>query len=618
MEFTFFGPVANREITLVVRRRRYYFLRALNALLLLLVFIGAYLAVIVSQPVLLPIRSLGLYAQFADVFFLQFGFVQLAAVLLLTPAYVASSLIVDKQRRTLECLFTTDVWDTEIILGKWLARSLNVVLVLLAGVPVLAFASLLGGIDFSRLGVLSVLALGCLISTAALTLVVAVYKRHVHQALAVTYLLLALLLLGPYAHAQLTAANWKLTHLMGRSVPVVWLENQLKNGSDLLATIEPFSLFKQVMEEDHWWRESSTQLARIILTHGGIAAVCLLWAIVRLRKVYLLELVNESRRRTRRLRRGRVQSLGSFGDRPMLWKEWHFHRHAGQRGARVAWLAIVLLLYFPFMQVIVEHWRGTSTPTWSRLELHDYLRAAGTLLVGLTWIVAATRAAVSLGEERDRDTLSALLLTSLSAGEIQAGKLAGALKPLLLVLTVLLPLWVLAAGQHVLAWSAIPWLLATSLAVGFFFIGIGLHQSLVRRTVLSAVTVTAVAVLFVAMGGQLVLVACLLPFLASLRQTNFGELLRLSLPECLLWEAAYMDGWGPFANSLGGVLVGMICIGVYALVGLLICRRALGRFAGHTDLSDGGNRRSLPWSEIKGLAVQQERQLRNKPDLVCS
>ncbi len=77
--------------------------------------------------------------------------VQSLAVCVLAPACLAGAVRDDRERGTLELLLTTHLSDREIVLGKLAAGILRPLGVLVAGLPVIALAMLLGGIDPSAL-----------------------------------------------------------------------------------------------------------------------------------------------------------------------------------------------------------------------------------------------------------------------------------------------------------------------------------------------------------------------------------------------------------------------------------------------------------------------------------
>jgi ABC-type Na+ efflux pump permease subunit len=63
--------------------------------------------------------------------------IQVAAVFWLTPAYLASAIVQEKERRTIEFLLITDLSSREIVLGLAFSRLALLALVLLAGLPIL-------------------------------------------------------------------------------------------------------------------------------------------------------------------------------------------------------------------------------------------------------------------------------------------------------------------------------------------------------------------------------------------------------------------------------------------------------------------------------------------------
>ena len=85
-------------------------------------------------------------ADFTSAFFVTFGVIQLVAILLVGPALAAGTIAQERERRTMEYLYASPLSNLEIILGKLGGRVLHILFLVLAGVPVLALAMLLGGI----------------------------------------------------------------------------------------------------------------------------------------------------------------------------------------------------------------------------------------------------------------------------------------------------------------------------------------------------------------------------------------------------------------------------------------------------------------------------------------
>ena len=107
-------------------------------------------------------------------------------VTLLTPAYVAGAIAADKEKRTLEFLFATDLRNREIVLSKLGARLANLVLFLLAGLPILSFVQFLGGVD-PNLVLAGFAATGMtMLGLAAVSILFSVICRRPRDAIAMT------------------------------------------------------------------------------------------------------------------------------------------------------------------------------------------------------------------------------------------------------------------------------------------------------------------------------------------------------------------------------------------------------------------------------------------------
>jgi ABC-type transport system involved in multi-copper enzyme maturation permease subunit len=139
------------------------------------------------------------------------------AIGLAAPAYTAGAVCLDRARGTLLHLLATDLSDAEIVLGKLAARLIPVLGLLLASVPVLFAAILLGGIDpGAALGAVLV-SLGTAVLGCTLALALSVWGRKPHEVLMATYLLIAVWLLVEPMWSLLTLSWWA-------PPPPSWLE----------------------------------------------------------------------------------------------------------------------------------------------------------------------------------------------------------------------------------------------------------------------------------------------------------------------------------------------------------------------------------------------------------
>ena len=124
---------------------------------------------------------------FADDFSLTFFIVQLVLVLLLTPIFVAGSVFEERDTRSGEVLLTTDLTRREIFYGKFLARVVQVMMVVAAGMPVLALTLLWGGVSITFIIIGYAATFLCIFSAGAMTASVAGSSETMREAVLKAY-----------------------------------------------------------------------------------------------------------------------------------------------------------------------------------------------------------------------------------------------------------------------------------------------------------------------------------------------------------------------------------------------------------------------------------------------
>ena len=132
------------------------------------------------------------------VFYAVTAMILLGLVGLAAPAATAGAICLDKARGNLTLLFATDLSDAEIVLGKLAARLVPVLGLILCAAPVLALATLFGGVDpvGARSGPCSWSALACAVFGCTLALTLSVWGRKTHEVLMATYVFGILYLLA--------------------------------------------------------------------------------------------------------------------------------------------------------------------------------------------------------------------------------------------------------------------------------------------------------------------------------------------------------------------------------------------------------------------------------------
>lgn len=423
-----FGPVLFYELLRMSRRGRYIAVRCLYAIALLVFLLCVYAVWLDTARIVHGAMAPRDLAGFAASFFYVFAGLQLGVIILLTPAYTAGVLAEEKERGTLQALLATDLRNREIVLGLFIARLVNLTLLLLTGLPILSFLQFMGGVD-PNLVVSAFAGAGCtMVSLASVSFLCSLYARRSRDAIVRSYLLslgylvvsgLSWLLLLP----QLQLAGFPSTE---EWLSPVTLDDVVQGFNDGNAVSVAFQLAGGVLRggklDDLLWNA----VTKYAWFHGLIAISCCAWAVIWLRAKALEQLANES---DRRARRGRVGlGLLPLRDHPMLWKEIASEA-VGCRGlvGLVINGFLLAVLGMPVLHVVYYYGRAIGTDPDSRLTdlINLWVRGASILVGCLMLLQVAVRAAGSVSGERGQQTFDGLLATPLSNREILAGKWVG-------------------------------------------------------------------------------------------------------------------------------------------------------------------------------------------------
>jgi ABC-type transport system involved in multi-copper enzyme maturation permease subunit len=187
------GPLFFYDLVRLARRGRTTLLRCVYALFLLGALYLVYAEYFprhdfLHQPFDAGLRiSLTLQGKFTREFVTAILALQGAAVLVLTPVYVGGAIAEEKERRTLELLFTSHLHDREIILGKLFGRVGHLAIVLLTGLPILMLVQLFGGVDVALItGGFAATGLS-LLSVGGISILCSVLARRVITAVLSSY-----------------------------------------------------------------------------------------------------------------------------------------------------------------------------------------------------------------------------------------------------------------------------------------------------------------------------------------------------------------------------------------------------------------------------------------------
>jgi ABC-type transport system involved in multi-copper enzyme maturation permease subunit len=434
------------------------------------------------------IVTLQAVSRFAGAFFSNFAWLQLLVVVGLGPALVASAIAGDRERGILDHLFTTTLRNGEIVGGKLGVRLLHLTFVVLAGLPVLAAAMIMGGIAPESLAAVLLATLSTLLTVSAIALLLSVWSARMRPAVASAYLLIFGLLLLPLGmQAWRNASSW----FQG------FHDRWLAGAAALLREANPFwSLAGHLYGDATRQRDVLSGTLLLARSQLVVAAVCLVLAVLTLRKGHLAT-----------LDQGRGHRAWASGWRcsvwaklPLAWKEMFAERatdRLGPLGKFTFALGALSLLAATASAFAAGISKGPS---------HYFEFSAGACnwlaCFGLLWLVS--RGASLVAAERERNTWDTLLSLPVSRGEIVLGKLAGNLYAARWLLGVLVVIWSLGAWFRPAQLLSTATAAALFLLVGWFGSAVGLLFSLAARNSLRALLGAVSTCLFVG-GGYLML-----------------------------------------------------------------------------------------------------------------
>lgn len=581
----FLGPVFTLEMVTSSRRTRYFWLRTLYALCLL----GT---MTMSWQVLssIPYASNRTNANFAGNFFIIFSYVQMTAILLLTPGMVAGTMASENERRTIEYLLTSQLGNGEIVLGKLGSRLLQVAMQVLVGLPILAIVTMLGGIEFQALIMVFLLSIVVLLAVASLSMALSVWCRRAKDALIRAYVLVVAFLFVP----MVLAAAMRLL-ARGGSTWYTASAEWLMNLNPYLVMAIPFLPRARFFGNpaDVWGI-----IFNSIMCYGVFSIVCVLLATTSVRRAFLKFTQGGASKQKKLKRRWWRPNLDRW---PMIWKEVVGEQGISQWGiaARIGmWLLIVATVapvVFTFVAVLMFE-RNTNI---SMRQMRDMPVVFSIMWLGTGWecftlLLLAGRAACSVTSEKERDCWTSLISTDLSASEILVGKVIGNLYACRWLLALPAFFWLLEAVLRPDFLLVVPVLLAVRILLAAVVTLGGLWSSLYCANSLRAMGLALSSLIFVGVGY---LACCGLATIPMMFMSHDGEILLLMLAPCIPflliapewgWVALRTESFAPtepFAVLIAAWVVGIVGYLVAAAVIWSLSRDQFDKLAGRTFIS---------------------------------
>jgi len=411
------GPILERELARLARRRRTYGSRVVVPLLMIAVIwiTDLFWRYVSDGP-----NTVQEVAWFGRLVFGQFAIIQCLATLWLIPELVGRSIAGEKDSKTLTFLLTTRLSSGSIIVGKVAAGLVQYLACLLAGLPVVLLLPLFGGVE-PEFVLLAYAGLGSTaLFLAGLSVSVSVVARRVREAHQLTITLIFAWLFGPLV----------LALTISPLLPTIY--GWIRPINEWLLASSPFGLFLNAMGVLPRGTFPS-RLGTMIGLQLAVGACLILGAIAGLRPVWRR---HEEAGPNRPHRGRRACKRPACGDRPVLWKEIHVR---GSRGvvvfvSHLSYLSLVAFLgvvayYVGIIDVIKEtvtSGYGAINPGSRHRPFNQFLRVATIFLSFVYALTVAGFASEGIAVERLRETWLGLIATPLDGREIVRAKMFGA------------------------------------------------------------------------------------------------------------------------------------------------------------------------------------------------
>jgi len=481
------NPILKRELVGTLRTRKALALQIGVAVLFTLL-------VVLRWP---SGAVVGLAGSQSQQVFRTFGYGLLATLLLLMPAFPATSIVKERRSGTLALLLNSPMSPARIYAGK-LAGALGFAMVLLTmSLPAAAACYATGGVDLTGeilplYGILLLVA----VQYAALGLLVSCYAGSADSAQRLTYgfvLLLSVIVLGPHQFLQ------------GKSGLLAGLASYLRNASPIPGVME---LLGHGDIGGHGMINEPGAPLRYAVLCILTTVVFMVWTVSRLnysifdRARSQGRVTDDQSAQTRVFRRllflvdpQRRKSFIGFLVNPVMVKEFRCRRFG-----RSHWL-IRMALGCAVLSVALSVLTVTGTMDWDVETVGGILVV---LQVSLIVLITPSLSAGIISGELESGGWQQLQMTPLSAGKILRGKLLSVAWPLLLILFATLPgyaiLMYIEPGLRPQIERVLICLLITA---GFALVLSAAISSLFRQTV--AATTTAYIVLFTLCGGTMLI-----------------------------------------------------------------------------------------------------------------
>jgi ABC-type transport system involved in multi-copper enzyme maturation permease subunit len=463
-----------------------------------------------------------------------FGFGLLSGILVLVPAFPATSLVREKIRGTLALLLNSPLKPASIYLGKLGAVLGFTLILLIMTLPAAAACYALGGSAFNGgISLLYVILVVAALQMASVAMLVSSRSNSTDGALRVTYaivLALCILPMAPYALLQ------------GGSLPLVDASSWLRCLSPIPPTME---VLGQVDVGLHGMATGSSTISRYLLLAPFMSLICAFLTISRLNfsmldRARAAGIMTQDRTTGQRVARRlfflvdpqRRSSSNSLLVNPVLTKEFRTRRFG-----RSQWI-LRLIAVCAILSLGLTYLALSNAIGWGI----EYIGAGLVLLqIALLILFAPSLGAGIISSEMESRSWQLLRMTPLSSGAILRGKLLSIVWPLILLLCATIPGYVVMMTIEPSLIPRVERVVACLIITALFVVLVSATASSVFRSTAAALTASYV----------ILMVICFVPLLIWLgREAPFGHsLVQAALiidPVAMALQASDAPGFEPY------------------------------------------------------------------------
>lgn len=410
----FLGPIFQREVRALGRRRMPYWVRSGYTLLLMGIVSLVFFTVWDSGS---GFGQQSMLAVLAPAMLGTVATVQMIALALIAPVLTAGAIADEKRQRTLSTLLTTPLTSRDIILGKLGARTVQLGILALVPMPMLLALRVFGGVEAEAILAATALSLALGMLGASLALMFSIWHRRTPS---VVFFALC-------STAVLTFLPWLAMMVSEWSV-------EPNPDSVFFKCVAPIAMAVVLAPEGAGGPAIADVREFWIASVGYLTAASIgivLFSIFVLRGVLkreatgtastkvLARLVAPGVETTKTQSDGTLRDARNVGNRPVLWRELRQNAIGGaKRTIFAVGLGIAILL-------VIYATAGLERPGITTVLL--FIAA-----LGLT-AQAALSTPASITTERDAGNWSVLLTTPVSPWQIVLGKTMGSIRKLWLL-----------------------------------------------------------------------------------------------------------------------------------------------------------------------------------------